>query len=98
MLEGDYPAMTPQELAAAGQALFGAGWRRPLAQALGASEKEIALVESGRVPAPEGWRAKLVALAQDMALRALEAASNLLSRDGEQTAAEPNLTPSARYV
>jgi hypothetical protein len=32
-----------------------------------------------------------------MALRALEAASNLLWRDGAE-ASEPNLTPSARYV
>jgi len=93
--------MTPQELAAAGQALYGASWRRPMAKALGASEKEIALVESGQTPAPAGWRAQLVALAQDMALRALEAASNLLWRDADPAAAgdpDPSYPPRARYV
>jgi hypothetical protein len=86
--ETDYPSLTPQELAAAGQALYGAAWRAELARALEASETDIVMVESGRVEAPAEWRAKLIALAQDLALRALEMASNLLWRDGEDAPEE----------
>jgi hypothetical protein len=81
--------MTPQQLAAVGQALYGPCWRRAMAKALGTSEKEVQLVESGRAPAPEAWRAQLVALAQDMALRALEAANNLLWREADAAEAAP---------
>ncbi len=86
---GDYPTLTPLELTAAGQALYGADWRRALAAALETSEADIAMVESGRCAAPEDWRAKLIALAQDMALRALEAASTLLWRDEAPIGEEP---------
>lgn len=75
-----YPSLAPDELAAAGHALFGAGWRRELARALRVSEAEIIRVERGRTAAPEAWRAELIALAQDMALRALKTASDLLWR------------------
>src|SRR5262245_46191114 len=100
MRDGDYAHLTPQELAAAGQALFGAGWRSAFAHALGVTETEIVMVETGCTPAPESWRAKVVALAQDMALRALDAASNLLWRevDGEETLIAPVYTPKPRYV
>jgi hypothetical protein len=81
--DADYPSLTPQDLAAVGQALYGAAWRAELARALEASEKDIVMVESGRVEAPAEWRAKLIALAQDLALRALEAANNLLWREGD---------------
>jgi hypothetical protein len=83
MRDGAYPRLTPQELAAAGHALYGAAWRPALARALAVTEAEIILVETGRAAAPASWRATVVALAQDMALRALDAASNLLSRVAE---------------
>lgn len=54
-----------------GQALYGK---------LGIAEAELALVESGCAPAPGEWRAKLIALAQQTAFKALESASSLLCR------------------
>jgi hypothetical protein len=75
----NYPSVAPLELAAIGRILFGIGWRSELAQALGASETDVVMVESGRAPAPGDWRGKLVTLAQDHALKALEAANNLLA-------------------
>lgn len=73
-----YPALTPQELAEAGQALYGPAWREELARTFGVSRAEVVRVEKGRTAAPGHWRATLVALAQDTALRALQAASMLL--------------------
>jgi len=91
--------LTPQELTIAGEALYGPGWRRELARAFGASEVYLHSVESGCSPAPTHWRAVLVGLAQDMALRALETASNLLSREeSDVTVSEPRYAAPARYV
>jgi hypothetical protein len=81
MREDGPPALTPQELAAAGEALYGAGWRAQLADAFGVPELDIVRVERGQAAAPRDWRARLVMLAQDAALRALDAASTLLWRE-----------------
>ncbi|MGE0741440.1 MAG: hypothetical protein AB7O98_08865 [Hyphomonadaceae bacterium] len=80
MCEGEHPVLTPQELIAAGQALYGGGWRSELACALGVSEQHMALVEAGKLTAPVEWRGKLVVLAQDVAMRALDTASSPLWR------------------
>lgn len=91
MFDTDYSELTPQELSATGQALYGPGWRAALAHAFGVTEAEIAAVESGRAPAPDEWRAQLIGLAQELALRALEVANNLLWRHlgSEETAQQP---------
>jgi len=91
VFDTDFPLLSPQELTATGQTLYGPGWRAALAQAFDVTEAEIVAVESGRAVAPEGWRALLIALAQDMALRSLEAANNLLWRDAaiDETALQP---------
>ncbi len=81
MRDTAYPLLTSQELTTTGQSLYGADWRAALARAFAVSEADIILVESGQALAPEEWRAQIIALAQDMALRALEAANNLLWRD-----------------
>lgn len=81
MFDTDYSALSPHELAKTGQALYGPGWRTALAHAFGVSESEIVAVESGVCEAPAEWRAHLIGLAQDMAVRALDAAKNLLWRD-----------------
>lgn len=73
------PPITPQELAATGEALFGRVWRQTLPSILNATETELAMVEAGKMPAPPAWRGVLVSLAQEAAYRALEAASTLLS-------------------
>lgn len=78
MQDAVYPALTPRELAEAGQALYGPEWREELARAFAVSRAEVVRVEKGRAAAPRHWRATLVALAQDVALRALQAASALL--------------------
>lgn len=96
MHQGEFPPLTPQELAVTGQALFGAGWRTELARTFGISETQIVMVESGRAQAPGEWRAKLVQLAQDTALRALEAANNLMWRENGEAAAP--LYASPRYA
>lgn len=79
-MPGSYPSITPQELVAAGQSLYGAAWRAELAAKFGVDESDIVMVETGAMPAPKEWRAVLVALAQDTALRAMETASNLMWR------------------
>lgn len=91
MFDTDYSALSPQELARTGQALYGPGWRAALAHAFAVTEAEIVAVESGREIAPEEWRAQLIGLAQDMALRALQAANDLLWRDVgiDETAQQP---------
>lgn len=88
-----YPALTPHELAEAGQALYGPAWREELARAFGVSRAEVVRVEKGRAAAPRHWRATLVALAQDAALRALQAASMLLWC--EERATPPPARPAA---
>jgi hypothetical protein len=85
----DYPLLTSQELTTTGQALFGPGWRAALAHAFEVSQAEIVAVESGKKAAPEQWRGQLIALAQDMALRSLEAANNLIWRDEADEASQP---------
>lgn len=95
MLDTDFPLLSPHELAKTGYALYGPGWRAAIAHAFGVAEAEIAAVESGQVEAPEEWRAQLIALAQDMALRALQAANDLLWRDVgvDETTPQPLYTP-----
>ena len=78
MRGSDYPPITPRELAAAGQALYGAAWRCELSRILGVDENAIVMVESGTVLAPPEWRARLVVLAQDRALQAMEMAADLM--------------------
>jgi len=80
-VDDDYPYLSPRKLIAAGEALFGASWRRPLARALGVPEAEVRAVERGTHAAPEAWRVALIALAQDAALRAMQTASELLWRE-----------------
>lgn len=91
MRNADYPLLTSQELTETGQSLYGSDWRSALARAFAVTEAEIAAVESGNTVAPEQWRAQLIALAQDMALRALEAANNLLWQDATEETAPPTI-------
>lgn len=98
MTQAEYPLLTPQELAAAGQALFGDDWYGAMARALGATEAEVERVADGRIEAPDAWRPRLVALAQDMALRALETASTLLWRVTESVAPSETTFSERRYV
>lgn len=95
MFDTAYSVLSPHELAKTGLALYGPGWRTALAHAFGVSEAEIVAVESGKADAPEDWRALLIGLAQDMALRALEAANSLLWRDvaNEELAQQPLYAP-----
>ncbi|MBL8547748.1 MAG: hypothetical protein JNL81_14870 [Hyphomonadaceae bacterium] len=93
MHDANYPRLSSYELTKAGQALFGAGWRGVLAKAFEVTESEIVAVESGRVVAPETWRAQLIALAQATALRAMETANTLLSRDAGEEVGQPLYAP-----
>lgn len=95
MFDTDYSALSPSELAKTGQALYGPSWRSALAHAFDVTEAEIVAVESAKVRAPEEWRAQLIGLAQDMALRALEAANQLLWRDvgAEEPVQQPLYAP-----
>lgn len=68
-------------------------WRRELALVFNVSETDIARVEAGCAEAPPTWRAELVALAQDMALRALETASTLLWRVAANEDEAPDYAP-----
>lgn len=84
MRMGVLPPLTSAELAEAGQALFGAHWRMELARAFGLEEDGLVrAVEDGKVAAPADWRARLVMLAQEAALRALDTASSLLACEKE---------------
>lgn len=93
----ELPLLSPDELASAGQALFGAGWRSQLAQALGVTESEVTMAALGVSRPPPEWRAKLIALAQDNALRAMETAGNLLcfGEDAPRPTCQP---PLPRYA
>lgn len=95
MFDTDFSALGPRELAKTGQALFGPTWRTSLALAFAVTEAEIVAVESGKATAPAAWRGLLIALAQDTALRALEAANDLLARDAsvEEAVQQPLYAP-----
>lgn len=80
-----FPALSADELAQAGEALFGADWRMPMARALGLpDDAAIRAVEAGRMEAPAEWRARLIATAQDTAVRAMDIAGVLLWRESEE--------------
>ena len=98
MTQAEYPLLMPQELAAAGQALFGDDWCASMARALGVTEAEVERVADGRIEAPDAWRPRLVALSQDMALRALETASTLLWRVTQSVAPSEPAYSERRYV
>ena len=79
MAPGMFPVLTAKELAAAGQALYGANWRMELARVFGLEDEALLrAVEAGRMEAPPDWRAHLIALAQDQAVRAMAVANALL--------------------
>lgn len=95
----DFPSLTPEELATAGQTLFGPTWRGELARLFGVSEGEVTRAELGMQIPPHEWRAKLIGVAQDAALRALEIASNLLWVEGRAfSEAVPVQPPLPRFV
>ncbi len=84
-----FPVLTADELAHAGEALFGAQWRAPMAHVLGlADEAQIRAVEAGAMAAPPEWRARLIATAQDAAVRAMDVAAALLWREVNDPAEE----------
>lgn len=86
MRPNNLPALTSEELARSGVALFGANWRAEMAGALGLSDDTlIRAVEKGRLAAPSDWRARLIAIAQDVALNAMETAGALLWFEHDQT-------------
>lgn len=95
MFDTDYSALSSSELAKTGQALYGPSWRSALAHAFAVTEADIVAVESGKEMAPAEWRELLIGLAQDMALRALEAANHLLWRDvaAQEPAQQPLYAP-----
>ncbi len=97
-MSADYVPLSGRELASAGRALFGVRWREELASVLGCSERFVADVEKGLVTAPGRWRAQVIGLAQDAALRALETASNLLISEADAKIATPSAPTEARYV
>lgn len=89
-MRAEYFPLTALELVTAGRALYGADWRAELALALELpDEKLLRAVEAGMIEAPASWRARLIGLAQDTALRAMQAASSLLWRDEEPVADAP---------
>jgi len=98
-MRADYVPLSGRELASAGRALFGGRWREEIASVLGCSEAFVADVEKGHVKAPAVWRALVIGIAQDAALRALETASNLLMGEADaKIATPPPATAEARYV
>jgi hypothetical protein len=88
-MNAGYPRLTPQELRAAGQALYGAAWRDRMAHVLGVATSEVFNVEAGVTPAPSEWRARLIEHAQSVAVRALDTASELLWRSHDVAPPEP---------
>jgi len=87
--EAAFPVLAPKELVATGQTLFGADWRAELSRALGLpDERFLRAVEAGVEQAPADWRQRLISIAQDQAMKAMDAASSLLWR-GEDRAPEP---------
>lgn len=86
MGEAGFPPLEPEELVCAGRALYGAHWRTELAAALGlADDTMIRAVETGVIRGPGAWRARLIALAQEAALRAMDTANALLCREEDQS-------------
>lgn len=84
MQKATFPVLTAEELVRTGEALFGAHWRSELTRLLAhGDEALIRAVEAGRCAAPQEWRALLIAASQDMALRAMDAASALLWTETE---------------
>lgn len=46
----NHPVMTPARLATIGEALFGPQWQRPLARALGCSDRQVRYLLAGERP------------------------------------------------
>lgn len=69
--------LTPEELVAAGEAIYGAGWKGRIAHDLGiGSEGTIAKMADGRSRIPDGFRAEIAEIAANKSaqLARLEAA------------------------
>lgn len=100
MRDANLPVLTSAELVRAGEALYGAHWRAELARAFGlADEAPIRAVEAGRVNAPLTWRAQLIALAQDAALRAMDVAGSLLWQEAASASdASAKAAPQPAYA
>jgi hypothetical protein len=83
----DLPKLTAVDVANAGRALYGADWRTQLALALDLPDASLVYaVEAGTIEVPDGWRMRLIAVAQDMALRAMSTASALLCGEVDEHA------------
>jgi hypothetical protein len=97
MRPNTFPVLTAEELALSGRVLFGVHWRAEMARALGlADESLIRAVEAGREPAPDEWRARLIAMAQDLALNAMETASRLLQVEEAGQSPQPAQAEAAK--
>ena len=58
--------LTPEQLTIAGEALYGAGWKRALASALGLrDEARLARMAAGQSPIPSGFRGEIVEIARE---------------------------------
>lgn len=88
------PILTAAELIAAGEALYGPNWRAELVRTLGLrDDRVIRAVEAGRMEAPADWRASLIEIAQETAVRAMDTAGALLWCDREEQEPQAAFTP-----
>ena len=70
-------AITPEELRAAGEALYGEQWQSPLARVLGVDSRRVRHWLEGDRPIPAGIRAELVAELRSRAEQAAATADAL---------------------
>lgn len=70
--------MTPEELVAAGEALYGPGWKPALARDLGLrDEGRLAQMALGNRPIPDGFRREIAIIARERSHRCAELADRL---------------------
>lgn len=73
--------LTPDELVAAGEALYGGGWKRGLAQDLGiGNEGTLAKMAEGRHRIPVGFRGEIASIAASKAAKIAQLQATLTGK------------------
>lgn len=69
--------MTPDQLEALGELIYGEGWKAPMSEDLGVARKTVIRWAQGEFKIPDGVHGELLAIAKKKAREAIDRASRL---------------------